>query len=61
MGRAIAVRSDHTSGAVRHFARPAKDSAQARRLLAIAVVLDGHGGQRQRRSAAWTVRCCVTG
>jgi transposase-like protein len=41
MGRAIAVRRDYTVGEVRRFAKEAKDVAQARRLLAIAAVLDG--------------------
>ena len=41
MGRAIAVRTDYTAGEVRRFAKQAKDVAQARRLLAIAAVLDG--------------------
>jgi diacylglycerol kinase len=41
MGQAIAVRTDHTAGEVRRFAKQAKDVAQARRLLAIAAVVDG--------------------
>jgi hypothetical protein len=41
MGQAIAVRTDYTAVEVRRFAKRAKDSAQARRLLAIAAVLDG--------------------
>src|SRR5215203_3617472 len=41
MGQAIAVRTDFTVGEVRRFAKRAKDAAQARRLLAIAAVLDG--------------------
>ena len=41
MGQAIAVRTDFTAGEVRQFAKRAKDAAQARRLLAIAAVLDG--------------------
>src|SRR5215204_4945325 len=41
MGQAIAVRTDFTAGEVRRFAKRAKDAAQARRLLAIAAVLDG--------------------
>src|ERR1700686_1789799 len=41
MGRAIAVRTHFTAGEVRQFAKRAKDVAQARRLLAIAAVLDG--------------------
>ena len=38
---AIAVRTDYAAGEVRRFAQRAKDAAQARRLLAIAAVLDG--------------------
>ena len=41
MGQAIAVRTDFTTGEVRRFAKRAKDAAQARRLLAIAAVLEG--------------------
>jgi transposase len=41
MGQAIAVRSDYTVGEVRRFAKQARDGAQARRLLAIAAVLEG--------------------
>jgi hypothetical protein len=41
MGQAIAVRTDFTAGQVRQFAKRAQDAAQARRLLAIAAVLDG--------------------
>jgi transposase len=41
MGQAIAVRSDYTAGEVRRFAKQAKDVAQARRLLAIAAVVEG--------------------
>ena len=41
MGQAIAVRTDYTAGEVRRFGKQAKGVAQARRLLAIAAVLDG--------------------
>ena len=41
MGQAIAVRRDYTASEVRRIAKRAKDAAQARRLLAIAAVLDG--------------------
>ena len=41
MGQAVPVRTDYTVGEVRRFARRAKDGAQARRLLALAAVLDG--------------------
>ena len=41
MGQAIAVRTDYSIEEVRSFARKAKNAAQARRLLAIAAVLEG--------------------
>src|SRR6516164_9799045 len=41
MGHAIPVRTDYNAGEVRRFAKQAKDVAQARRLLAIAAVLEG--------------------
>src|SRR5262245_28198623 len=41
MGQAIAVRTDYAGTEVRLLAKRAKDAAQARRLLAIAAVLDG--------------------
>ena len=41
MSQAIPVRTDYTAGEVRRFAQRAKDAAQARRLLAVAAVLDG--------------------
>jgi hypothetical protein len=41
MGQAIAVRTDFTSEEVRQLAARVKDASQARRLLAIAAVLDG--------------------
>jgi hypothetical protein len=41
MGQAIAVRTDHKAGEVRGLAKGSKDVAQARRLLAIAAVLEG--------------------
>src|SRR3954464_2266249 len=41
MGQAVPVRTDYTASEVRRFARRARDGAQARRLLALAAVLDG--------------------
>ena len=41
MGTAIAVRADFSSQELRRLATRVKDAAQARRLLAIAAVLDG--------------------
>ena len=64
MGQAIAVRTDFTAGEVRRFARRAKDAAQARRLLAIAAVLDGAsredaaeiGGMDRQTLRDWVIR-----
>src|SRR6266566_8508355 len=51
MGQAIAVRRDFTSEEVRQLAKRAKDSSQARRLLAIAEVLDGASRQDAAKAA----------
>ena len=64
MGHAIAVRTDYTAGEVRRFAQRAKDAAQARRLLAIAAVLDGAsreeaatiGGMDRQTLRDWVIR-----
>src|SRR5215813_2069415 len=64
MGQAIAVRSDYKSGEVRGLAKRAKDAAQARRLLAIAAVLDGAsrtdaatiGGMDRQTLRDWVIR-----
>jgi len=64
MGQAIAMKSGYTSGEVRGFAKRAKDGAQARRLLAIAAVLDGAsreeaatiGGMDRQTLRDWVIR-----
>ena len=64
MGHAIPVRTDYTSGEVRRFAQRAKDAAQARRLLAIAAVLEGAsreeaakiGGMDRQTLRDWVIR-----
>ena len=64
MGQAIAVRTDYTAGEVRRLAKRAKDAAQARRLLAIAAVLDGAsreeaakiGGMDRQTLRDWVIR-----
>jgi transposase len=61
MGRAVAVRTDYTAGEVRQLAKRAKDGAQARRLLAIAAVLDGAsrteiGGMDRQTLRDWVIR-----
>ena len=49
MGQAIAVRTDYTSGELRRLAQRAKDAGKARRLLAIAAVLDGASREEAAR------------
>ena len=64
MGQAIAVRTDYTSGQLRQLAKRAKDAAKARRLLAIAAVLDGAsreeaataGGMDRQTLRDWVIR-----
>ena len=64
MGQAIPVRTNYTAGEVRRFAQRAKDAAQARRLLAIAAVLDGAsreeaakiGGMDRQTLRDWVIR-----
>src|ERR1700681_2114500 len=64
MAQAIPVRTDYTAGEVRRFAKQAKDAAQARRLLAIASVLDGAsrenaakiGGMDRQTLRDWVIR-----
>src|SRR5260221_14321657 len=64
MGHAIPVRTDYAAGEVRRFAQRAKDAAQARRLLAIAAVLEGAsreeaakiGGMDRQTLRAWVIR-----
>jgi transposase len=64
MGQAIPVQTDYTAGEVRRFAQRAKDAAQARRLLAIAAVLDSAsreeaatiGGMDRQTLRDWVIR-----
>ena len=64
MGRTIAVRTDYRSGDVRRIAQRVKNAAQARRLLAIATVLDGAarqeaakiGGMDRQTLRDWVIR-----
>ena len=64
MGQAVPVRTDYTAGEVRRFAIRAKDGAQARRLLALAAVLDGAsraeaakiGGMHRQTLRDWVIR-----
>src|SRR6478672_723739 len=64
MGQAITLRSDHTADQLRLLARQTKDVAQARRLLAIAAILDGApraeaakiGGMDRQTLRDWVIR-----
>jgi transposase len=64
MGQAIAVRTDFTAGQLRRLARRSKDTAQTRRLLSIAAVLDGAsredaakiGGMDRQTLRDWVIR-----
>src|SRR4029077_17179431 len=64
MGQALSVRTDFSAGEVRQLAKRAKDAAQARRLLAIAAVLDGTsredaakiGGMDRQTLRDWVIR-----
>ena len=64
MGQAVPIRTDYTAGEVRRFAKCAKDGAQARRLLALAAVLDGVsreeaaklGGMDRQTLRDWVIR-----
>ncbi len=64
MGRAVSLRTDYTAGEVRQLAKRAKDGPQARRLLAIAAVLDGAsrtdaaaiGGMDRQTLRDWVIR-----
>lgn len=61
MGQAVPVREDYTAGGVRQLAKWAKDAAQARRLLAIAAVLDGASREEAAKIGGMDVRPCGTG
>src|SRR3981189_726687 len=64
MGPAVPIRSDSASGEVRRLAKCATDGAQARRLLALAAVLDGVsreeaaklGGMDRQTLRDWVIR-----
>src|SRR5258705_8515690 len=49
MGQAVPIRTDYAAGEVRRLAKRAKDGAQARRLLALAAVLDGGSREEAAR------------
>ena len=64
MGQPLPLRADYTSEALRRLAKRARDAAQARRLLAIAAVIDGAsredaakaGGMDRQTLRDWVIR-----
>ena len=56
MAAAIGVRSDYTSADLRHFVRRCRDADQVRRVLALAVILDGGSRSEAARMAGVTLQ-----
>ena len=56
MAAAIGVRSDYTSADLRRFARRCRDADQVRRVLALAVILDGGSRSEAARMAGVTLQ-----
>lgn len=56
MAAAIGVRSDYTSTALRQFARRSCDADQVRRLLAVALILDGGSRSEAAKIAGVTLQ-----
>lgn len=56
MAAAIGVRSDYTSAGLRQFARRSEDPDQVRRLLAVALILDGGSRSEAAKVAGVTLQ-----
>ena len=56
MAAAIGVRSDYTSADLRRFARRCRDADQVRRVLALAVILDGGSRSEAANMAGVTLQ-----
>lgn len=61
LAAAIGVRSDYTSGDLRGFSRRCDDPDQVRRVLALALILDGGSRGDTARLAGVSCRLCATG
>jgi hypothetical protein len=62
MGQPVAIICmAHTAAELRSQAVRSDDADQARRLLAIAMILDGVSRAEPHARPAWTARRCVTG
>jgi hypothetical protein len=55
MAAAIGVRSDYTWADLRHFVRRCRDADQVRRVLALAVILDGGNRSETAQMAGVTL------
>ena len=55
------TRLDLPASALREEAARTRDGAVVRRLLALALILEGHSRAEAARLTAWTVRPCATG
>ena len=53
---AIAVNKDYSGAKVRRLAKRTKDATQARRLLAVAAILDGASREEAAKTVVWTAR-----
>ena len=62
MGIAIQItRTDFDPAGLRRAARRTRDVAASRRMLALALVLEGVSRTEARRPQGWTARPCATG
>ena len=62
MGTAVTItQTDHAAADLRAFAAKCPDAAQSRRLLAIAMVLDGSSRLEAARQTGMDGRLCATG
>ena len=57
----LITRQDENAADLRRMARLSRNVAQARRLLAIASVMDGHSRTVAATGPAWTGNRCATG
>ena len=57
----LAIRADYEPAELRRLARRAKGRAQALRLLAIALALEGAARAEAAKLAPWIARPCATG
>ena len=62
MGQALTItRTEYAAEALREFAAQSRDGAQVRRLLAIALILEGRSRTKRRSCPGWIARRCAIG